>query len=44
MIDFTDQVAIVPITIVDEALDVCDSLGVRAMPDNAEVALAEPAK
>jgi hypothetical protein len=44
MIDVTDQVAIVPDTIVDEALDVCGSLDIRAMPDNAEVALAEPAK
>jgi hypothetical protein len=44
MIDFTDQVTIVPDTIVDEALDVCANLGIRAMSDNAEVAFPEPAK
>jgi hypothetical protein len=44
VIDFTDQVTTVPNIIVDEALDVCDSLGIRAMPDNADVAFPEPAK
>lgn len=33
---------IVPDTIVDEVLAVCDRLGISAMPDNAEVALPEP--
>jgi NAD(P)-dependent dehydrogenase (short-subunit alcohol dehydrogenase family) len=33
---------IVPDTIVDEVLQVCDRLGISAMPDNAEVAFPEP--
>jgi NAD(P)-dependent dehydrogenase (short-subunit alcohol dehydrogenase family) len=35
---------IVPDSIVDEVLEVCDRLGISAMPDNAEVAFPEPAK
>jgi hypothetical protein len=35
---------IVPESIVDEVLDVCDRLGISAMPDNAEVAFPEPTK
>jgi hypothetical protein len=35
---------IVPDTIVDEVLEVCDRLGISAMPDNADVAFPEPAK
>jgi NAD(P)-dependent dehydrogenase (short-subunit alcohol dehydrogenase family) len=35
---------IVPESIVDEVLEVCDRLGISAMPDNAEVAFPEPAK
>lgn len=35
---------IVPDSIVDEVLDVCDRLGISAMPDNAEVAFPEPTK
>ena len=34
---------IVPDSIVDEVLEVCDRLGISAMPDNAEVAFPEPA-
>jgi len=34
---------IVPESIVDEVLEVCDRLGISAMPDNAEVAFPEPA-
>lgn len=33
---------IVPTSIVDEVLDVCDRRGISAMPDNAEVAFPEP--
>jgi len=33
---------IVPDSIVDEVLEVCDRLGISAMPDNAEVAFPEP--
>jgi NAD(P)-dependent dehydrogenase (short-subunit alcohol dehydrogenase family) len=33
---------IVPDSIVDEVLDVCDRLGISAMPDNADVAFPEP--
>ncbi|MGO4442925.1 SDR family NAD(P)-dependent oxidoreductase [Mycobacterium sp. 2YAF39] len=35
---------IVPESIVDEVLAVCDRLGISAMPDNAEVAFPEPSK
>ncbi len=35
---------IVPDTIVDEVLEVCERLGISAMPDNAEVAFPEPTK
>ncbi len=35
---------IVPDSIVDEVLDVCDRLGISAMPDSAEVAFPEPTK
>lgn len=35
---------IVPDSIVDEVLEVCDRLGISAMPDNAEVAFPEPPK
>jgi|KBSMisStandDraft_5_1062788.scaffolds.fasta_scaffold48189_2 NAD(P)-dependent dehydrogenase (short-subunit alcohol dehydrogenase family) len=35
---------IVPDSIVDEVLQVCDRLGISAMPDNAEVAFPEPTK
>ncbi|BBZ17427.1 SDR family NAD(P)-dependent oxidoreductase [Mycolicibacterium gadium] len=35
---------IVPDSIVDEVLEVCDRLGINAMPDNAEVAFPEPTK
>jgi NAD(P)-dependent dehydrogenase (short-subunit alcohol dehydrogenase family) len=35
---------IVPDSIVDEVLEVCDRLGISAMPDNAEVAFPEPTK
>jgi NAD(P)-dependent dehydrogenase (short-subunit alcohol dehydrogenase family) len=34
---------IVPESIVDEVLEVCDRLGISAMPDSAEVAFPEPA-
>lgn len=34
----------VPDSIVDEVLGVCDRLGISAMPDNAEVAFPEPSK
>jgi NAD(P)-dependent dehydrogenase (short-subunit alcohol dehydrogenase family) len=33
---------IVPDSIVDEVLEVCDRLGISAMPDNADVAFPEP--
>jgi hypothetical protein len=33
---------IVPGSIVDEVLEVCDRLGISAMPDSAEVAFPEP--
>ena len=33
---------IVPASIVDEVLEVCDRRGVSPMPDNAEVAFREP--
>ncbi len=33
---------IVPDSIVDEVLDVCDRLGISAMPDNAEVSFPNP--
>ncbi|WP_006242144.1 SDR family NAD(P)-dependent oxidoreductase [Mycolicibacterium tusciae] len=33
---------IVPDSIVDEVLEVCDRLGISAMPDNAEVSFPEP--
>ena len=35
---------IVPSSIVDEVLDVCDRRGISAMPDNADVAFPEPQK
>ena len=35
---------IVPDSIVDEVLEVCDRLGISAMPENAEVAFPEPTK
>lgn len=35
---------IVPDSIVDEVLEVCDRLGISAMPDNAEIAFPEPSK
>jgi NAD(P)-dependent dehydrogenase (short-subunit alcohol dehydrogenase family) len=35
---------IVPDSIVDEVLDMCDRLGISAMPDNADVAFPEPTK
>jgi NAD(P)-dependent dehydrogenase (short-subunit alcohol dehydrogenase family) len=35
---------IIPDSIVDEVLEVCDRLGISAMPDNAEVAFPEPSK
>lgn len=35
---------IVPSSIVDEVLEVCDRRGISAMPDNAEVAFPEPQK
>ena len=35
---------IVPDSIVDEVLQVCDRLGISAMPDNAEVVFPEPTK
>jgi hypothetical protein len=35
---------LVPDTIVDEVLEVCERLGISAMPDNAEVAFPEPTK
>jgi NAD(P)-dependent dehydrogenase (short-subunit alcohol dehydrogenase family) len=35
---------LVPESIVDEVLDVCDRLGISAMPDDAEVAFPEPTK
>jgi NAD(P)-dependent dehydrogenase (short-subunit alcohol dehydrogenase family) len=35
---------IVPDSIVDEVLDVCDRLGISAMPDNADVVFPEPTK
>lgn len=35
---------IVPDTIVDEVLDVCDRLGIRAMPEGADVAFPEPTR
>lgn len=34
----------VPDSIVDEVLEVCDRLGISAMPDNADVAFPEPTK
>ena len=35
---------LVPDTIVDEVLEVCDRLGISPMPDNAEITFPEPAK
>lgn len=35
---------IVPETIVDEVLDVCDRLGISAMPDDADVSFPEPSR
>jgi NAD(P)-dependent dehydrogenase (short-subunit alcohol dehydrogenase family) len=35
---------IVPDSIVDEVLEVCDRLGINPMPDNAEIAFPEPTK
>jgi NAD(P)-dependent dehydrogenase (short-subunit alcohol dehydrogenase family) len=35
---------IVPDTIVDEVLQVCDRLGISPMPDNAEIAFPDPSK
>lgn len=35
---------IVPMSIVDEVLEVCDRLGISPMPDNAEIAFPEPTK
>ncbi|MGE2733924.1 SDR family NAD(P)-dependent oxidoreductase [Mycolicibacterium vaccae] len=45
--DHLDEVSstdgfIVPESIVDEVLQVCDRLGISAMPDNAEVAFPQP--
>jgi len=40
----TTEKFIVPDSIVDEVLDVCDRLGISAMPDNADVAFPEPTK
>ncbi len=34
----------VPGSIVDEVLEVCERCGVSAMPDNAEVAFPEPSR
>jgi hypothetical protein len=33
---------IVPASIVDEVLEVCERRGINAMPDNAEIAFPEP--
>jgi NAD(P)-dependent dehydrogenase (short-subunit alcohol dehydrogenase family) len=38
----TTEKFIVPGSIVDEVLEVCDRLGISAMPDNADVAFPEP--
>lgn len=35
---------IVPDSIVDEVLEVCDRLGISAMPDNADISFPEPTK
>jgi len=35
---------LVPESIVDEVLEVCDRLGISPMPDNAEITFPEPAK
>jgi NAD(P)-dependent dehydrogenase (short-subunit alcohol dehydrogenase family) len=35
---------LVPESIVDEILEVCDRLGISPMPDNAEVAFPEPTR
>lgn len=35
---------IIPDSIVDEVLEVCDRLGISAMPENADVAFPEPTK
>ena len=35
---------IVPESIVDEVLDVCDRLGISPMPDNGEITFPEPKK
>jgi len=35
---------LVPESIVDEVLEVCDRLGISPMPDNAEIAFPEPTK
>lgn len=35
---------IVPDTIVDEVLEVCDRLGISAMPDNADISFPKPTK
>lgn len=35
---------LIPDSIVDEVLEVCERLGISAMPDNAEVAFPEPTK
>ncbi len=35
---------LVPDSIVDEVLEVCDRLGISAMPDNADVAFPEPTR
>jgi hypothetical protein len=35
---------LVPESIVDEVLEVCDRLGISPMPDDAEIAFPEPAK
>lgn len=38
------QPFIVPTSIFDEVVDVCDRLGISAMPDNAEIAIPESAR
>jgi NAD(P)-dependent dehydrogenase (short-subunit alcohol dehydrogenase family) len=35
---------VIPDSIVDEVLEVCDRLGISAMPDNADVAFPEPTR
>jgi NAD(P)-dependent dehydrogenase (short-subunit alcohol dehydrogenase family) len=40
----TTERFLVPDSIVDEVLEVCDRLGISAMPDNADVAFPEPTR